>query len=140
AGGGGVWRRGGCQGWAIIGDVGGGDMLSEGVYRPMLRMLGGKRVLCVNSFSKKLWPWLRVGFVAAAPELVPTLVAMKRLSTLGNAWLTEAVVAEFPDRGYYHTHPQGLQPALDLRYAACLAAPAELVPDGVRRTRPRGGP
>ena len=32
--------------------------------------------------------------VAAAPALVPTLVAMKRLSTLGNAWLTEAIVVE----------------------------------------------
>jgi 2-aminoadipate transaminase len=80
------------------------------------------------------------GFVAAAPELVPTLVAMKRLSTLGNAWLTEAIVAEFLTRGYYDTHLAALQRALDARYAACLAALDELMPDGVRWTRPGGGP
>jgi DNA-binding transcriptional MocR family regulator len=131
-----------CQrhGVALLEDDWGSDMLSDGEYRPMLRMLGGKHVLYVNSFTKKLLPSLRVGFVAASPELVPTLVAMKRLGTLGNAWLTEAVVAEFLDRGYYDTHLQALQRALDTRYAACLAALDELMPDGVRWTRPGGGP
>lgn len=128
------------HGVAILEDDWGSDMLSDGEYRPMLRMLGGKDVLYVNSFTKKLLPSLRVGFVAAPPSLVPTLVAMKRLSTLGNAWLTEAIVAEFLDRGYYDTHLQQLQRALDARYAACLASLDELMPDGVRWTHPGGGP
>jgi DNA-binding transcriptional MocR family regulator len=128
------------HGVALLEDDWGSDMMSDGEYRPMLRMLGGTQVLYVNSFTKKLLPSLRVGFVAAAPELIPTLVAMKRLSTLGNAWLTEAVVAEFLDRGYYDTHLASLQRALDIRYASCLAALDELMPDGVRWTRPGGGP
>jgi DNA-binding transcriptional MocR family regulator len=128
------------HGVAILEDDWGSDMLSDGEYRPMLRMLGGRDVLYVNSFTKKLLPSLRVGFVAASPALVPTLVAMKRLSTLGNAWLTEAIVAEFLERGYYDTHLASLQTALDARYAACLAALDDLMPDGVKWTHPGGGP
>lgn len=128
------------HGVAILEDDWGSDMLSDGEFRPMLRALGGKHVLYVNSFTKKLLPSLRVGFIAADPALIPTLVAMKRLSVLGNAWLSEAIVAEFLARGYYDTHLQALQRALDERYASCLAALDELMPDGVRWTRPGGGP
>ena len=125
---------------AILEDDWGSDMQSGGEYRPMLRALGGENVLYVNTFTKKLLPSLRVGFLVAHKSLVPSLVAMKRLSTLGNAWLTEATVAEFLSRGYYDTHLANVQRELDARYAQCLAALAELMPDGVRWTTPGGGP
>ena len=126
--------------FALVEDDWGSDMLSGGEHRPMLRMLGGPNVLYVNSFTKKLLPSLRIGFLVAHPSLVPTLLAHKRMSTLGNAWLTEAVVAEFLDRGYYDTHLASLQRELDARYAACLDSLADTMPEGVRWTRPGGGP
>lgn len=128
------------SGVALCEDDWGSDMLSGVEYRPMLRLLGGPSVVYLNSFTKKVWPSLRVGYVVAHRDLVPSLVAAKRVSTLGNAWLTEAIITEFLDRGYYDGHLAALQEEMDRRYAACLAALDELMPAEVRWTTPGGGP
>lgn len=126
--------------FAILEDDWGSDMLSGTEYRPTLRALGGPNVLYLNSFTKKLLPSLRVGFIVGSAQTRATLVTAKRVGTLANASITEAVVFEFLERGYYDTHLKRLHDALDARYHACLEALRDTMPDGVRWSTPGGGP
>jgi len=130
----------GRYGFALLEDDWGSDMLSNSEYRPSLRLLAGQNVLYINSFTKKILPSLRIGFVVARGDQIGSLVAAKRLSTLASAPLMEAALAEFLSRGYYDTHLSGLQRELDTRYELCLSTLRELMPASVRWTTPGGGP
>lgn len=126
--------------FAILEDDWGSDMLSCSEYRPTLRALGGKNVLYVNSFTKKLLPSLRLGYLLCSDASRDTLVASKRVACLGNATLLEATLHEYMSRGYYDTHLRRVHAELDARYLTCLELLRERLPPEVRFSTPGGGP
>jgi len=62
------------------------------------------RVIYVGSFSKTLGAGLRVGFVAAHPDLARDLTAQKMLATLTTPELGERLVYQVLADGYYRKH------------------------------------
>ena len=127
-------------GFGIVEDDWGSDMMSFSEFRPSVRALGGDGVFYLNTFTKKLLPSLRVGYIVGSERTTRLLLESKRVSCLGLPAIVEAVVFEFLDRGYYDSHLKTIQAEMDRRYRLCIKALRETMPDGVRWSTPGGGP
>jgi DNA-binding transcriptional MocR family regulator len=96
-------------------------------------------VVHLSSFSKSLFPGVRVGAVTARGRLVDALLALKQATDLSDAMPIQAALAEFIASGDYRRHLTRLRRVLRGRRDALLAALEEHMPAGTRFTRPQGG-
>lgn len=72
---------------------------------PSLKSLDrGERVLYAGSFSKVLFPALRLGYLVVPPELAAAFLRASRLLTLGHPVLEQKVVAAFMQKGHFARH------------------------------------
>lgn len=62
------------------------------------------RVIYVGTFSKVLFPALRLGYVVVPPDLVDSFHLVRRLMDLGPATLYQQVLADFIQEGHFARH------------------------------------
>ena len=96
-------------------------------------------VVQLSSFSKSLFPGVRVGAIAARGRLVDALLALKQASDHSDAMPLQLALAEFVAAGDYDRHLARLRRVLLARRDALLSALAEHMPAGSRWTTPEGG-
>jgi len=123
----------------LIEDDYGADLLIDGhAPPPALRTLDGQ-VIYVGTFSKKLIPALRVGFMVCPEALRGHLLPLKHAMDLGTSALLQYALAEFIDRGYLRKHLERLQPAYRARRDALVESLRAHLPPGIRCEPPSQG-
>jgi len=96
-------------------------------------------VIYLGTFSKALFPGLRIGWITAHKDCISRLTALKRFSDLGSGNLVQEVLAEFVTRGFYDLHLKRLHRVFRIRMQLALRTMEGHFPDSVRWTRPAGG-
>jgi GntR family transcriptional regulator/MocR family aminotransferase len=96
-------------------------------------------VLYIGTFSKILFPGLRVGWLVAPPPVVERFRAAKQLADLGTSPLIQAAVHRFCEGRLLDRHVRRIVKEYDRRRGALLEALARHMPEDVAWTEPRGG-
>jgi GntR family transcriptional regulator/MocR family aminotransferase len=93
-----------------------------GAPLPSLRTLDvDGRVVYVGTFSKTLFPALRMGYVIVPPHLVDAFRAARRVSGRHAPGAQQAVLASFMEAGHYERHIRRMRLLYQERRAALLA-------------------
>jgi DNA-binding transcriptional MocR family regulator len=112
----------------------GGDPL------PPLKALDERgSVLHIGTFSKGLFPGLRLGYVVAHSSVVATLGRAKLIADYHSSLLLQAAVLEFCREGLYDRHLKRLAAIYRDKSQTLTRALAGHLPASVSWTRPEGG-
>jgi GntR family transcriptional regulator/MocR family aminotransferase len=95
----------------------------EGRPIPALMSLDrGSNVIMVGSFSKLLFPALRVGYIVAPPALTDFVAAFRVETDFRSVHLEQAVMTDFIDGGHLSRHVRRMREIYASRHAALIEA------------------
>ena len=90
--------------WIVEDDYDSEFRYAERTLPAMQALDGSGRVLYVGSFSKSLFPALRIGYVISPPELVDAFTATQTLLSQNVSQLQQQVLAHFMLDGSFNAH------------------------------------
>jgi GntR family transcriptional regulator/MocR family aminotransferase len=80
------------------------------------------RVVYIGTFSKVLFPSLRVGYVVIPPDLLPRFAAVRQAMDILSPTLPQAVLADFLEEGHFGRHLRRMRQLYGARRDALVAA------------------
>jgi GntR family transcriptional regulator/MocR family aminotransferase len=92
------------------------------------------RIVYIGTFSRTVFPALRIGYLIAPASLVPAFTAAKWMSDLHSASLEQQTLAEFIAGGMYERHLRRLRRRNSARRATLLDAVQKYLGDRVEVT------
>lgn len=127
-------------GLVILEDDFGGSLRYEGRDLPPLKALDASgSVVYLSTFGKKLFPGLRIGWLAAPGPLAERLIRLKTIADYSTSLLLQAAAHEFCAGGDLDRHLAKVVPRYRERRDVMLKAMKEHFPQEATWTRPDGG-
>jgi GntR family transcriptional regulator/MocR family aminotransferase len=114
------------RGAFVVEDDWDGDFTLSGRPTPALKAIdAGERVIYVGSFSKSMFPALRIGYLVAPPNLISTFEVALRAFSSGVPASLQAAVAAFFDDGLFAAHIRRMCKLYGERQEVLVAAARE---------------
>jgi GntR family transcriptional regulator/MocR family aminotransferase len=110
--------------------------------RPLASLQGiddGGRVIYIGTFSKVLFPGLRLGYAVVPPELLDAVLSARLLTDWHPAALQEAVVTDFLEEGHFAQHLRRMRQHYRLARDELVAALRDHLPDALEVEVPEQG-
>lgn len=96
--------------------------------RPLASLQGldqAQRTIYCGSFSKSMFPALRLGFLVVPPDLLEPMLRLRRLADTAPSILPQAAMADFMAEGHYTAHLRRMRQLYGERRDALLTAAKE---------------
>ena len=117
-----------------------GEFRYQGRPLPALKSLDRSgRVFYTGTFSKTLFPSLRLGYLVVPPSEIDRFRLLMRFLDGGRSALEQAVTAEFLSEGHFARHIKKMRTAYRSRRAALAAALAACFGEGAQIEQGAGG-
>jgi DNA-binding transcriptional MocR family regulator len=110
------------------------------VVLPIKSMDKHQLVIYCGTFSKVLFPGVRIGWLAADKECIDRLVAIHRFSELAPSMILQAAIHEFCQSGHYDRHVGKMHRIFRKRMQTAIRAlDRHIAPEWAEWTEPAGG-
>ena len=120
-------------------DYDGALRYEEGPLAALQGLAEDGRVIYLGTFSKVLFPALRLGYVILPLALLRPFVRAKGIVDRGAPTLTQAAVADFITEGHFERHLRRLRKAYGQRRNTLIKALEDQIPGDIRFSREPAG-
>jgi DNA-binding transcriptional MocR family regulator len=123
----------------IIEDFSMGELLYHGESLPLKALDTRRQVIFLGSFSKQLFPGIRLGWIAASRRIIDRLKILKQTSDLHSSLVVQGALVEFWQRGELARHIRRCRKIYRERLIRVLAALEKYFPPDITWLEPAGG-
>ena len=124
----------------ILEDDAYGDLCYEGNSLPMLKSMDNTGyVIYLSTFSKNVFPGLRLGWIVAHEKIIKRCAAVKQIMDLHSNTLSQWIIERFINKGAFEIHMLKICREYRLRRDTMYSALLKNAPKGMSFYKPRGG-